>query len=57
MTRAADRLIICGAEGERRRPDGAAYDLIYEPLKPFLVEEPDGEDKIFPLRGGGASGG
>ena len=50
MTRAADRLIICGAEGERRRPDGCWYDLIREPLKPFLVEETDGEEKIFRYR-------
>ncbi len=50
MTRAADRLIVCGAEGERRRPDGCWYDLICEPLKPFLVEETDGEDKVFRYR-------
>jgi ATP-dependent helicase/nuclease subunit A len=50
MTRAADRLIICGAEGERRRPDGCWYDLVYEPLKPFLVEETDGEEKVFRYR-------
>ena len=39
MTRAADRLIICGAEGERGRPDGCWYDLVREPLGPLLVEE------------------
>ena len=50
MTRAADRLIICGAEGERRRPEGCWYDLIWEPLKPFLVEESDGDEKIFRYR-------
>jgi ATP-dependent helicase/nuclease subunit A len=50
MTRAADRLIVCGAEGERRRPDGCWYDLIREPLKPFLVEETDGEERIFRYR-------
>jgi ATP-dependent helicase/nuclease subunit A len=50
MTRAADRLIICGAEGERRRPDGCWYDLICEPLKPFLIEETEGEDKVFRYR-------
>ena len=46
MTRAADRLIICGAQGDKRRPDGCWYDLVCEPLKPFLVEETDGEDKV-----------
>jgi ATP-dependent helicase/nuclease subunit A len=50
MTRAADRLIICGAEGERRRPDGCWYDLICEPLKPLLIEETDGEEKAFRYR-------
>jgi ATP-dependent helicase/nuclease subunit A len=50
MTRAADRLIICGAEGERRRPDGCWYDLICGPLKPLLVEESEGEDKVFRYR-------
>jgi ATP-dependent helicase/nuclease subunit A len=50
MTRAADRLIICGAQGERRRPDGCWYDLICEPLKPFLIEEADGDEKVFRYR-------
>ncbi len=50
MTRAADRLIICGAEGERRRPEGCWYDLIFEPLKRFLVEENDGEEKVYRYR-------
>ncbi len=50
MTRAADRLIVFGAEGERRRPEGCWYDLIFEPLKPFLVEENDSEEKVFRYR-------
>ena len=50
MTRAADRLIICGAQGDKRRPDGCWYDLVCEPLKPFLVEESDGEDKVLRYR-------
>jgi ATP-dependent helicase/nuclease subunit A len=45
MTRAADRLIICGALGERKPPAGCWYDLVYEPLKPFLVEETDGGEE------------
>src|SRR6202040_3844895 len=32
MTRAADRLIVCGADGERKRPDGCWYDLIRRAL-------------------------
>jgi ATP-dependent helicase/nuclease subunit A len=50
MTRAADRLIICGAQGDKKRPDGCWYDLVCEPLKPFLVEETDGEDKVWRYR-------
>ena len=50
MTRAADRLIVCGAQGDKRRPDGCWYDLVCEPLKPFLVEESDGEDKVLRYR-------
>ncbi|HSZ66078.1 MAG TPA: double-strand break repair helicase AddA [Xanthobacteraceae bacterium] len=52
MTRAADRLIVCGAQGDKRRPDGCWYDLVCEPLKPFLVEESDGEDKVLRYRTG-----
>ena len=50
MTRAADRLIICGADGERKRPDGCWYDLIRGPLGPHLVEESDGADKVWRFR-------
>ncbi len=47
MTRAADRLIICGAEGRRKRPQGCWYDLVRGALDPLLVEERDGEDKVW----------
>ncbi len=50
MTRAADRLIICGAQGDKKRPDGCWYDLVCEPLKLFLVEETNGEDKVWRYR-------
>jgi ATP-dependent helicase/nuclease subunit A len=50
MTRAAERLIICGAEGERKRPDGCWYDLVCGPLEPFLVEESDGDEKVLRYR-------
>jgi len=50
MTRAADRLVVCGAEGERKRPDGCWYDLIRTPLEPFLVEETDGAEKVLRYR-------
>jgi ATP-dependent helicase/nuclease subunit A len=50
MTRAADRLIVCGAQGDKRRPDGCWYDLVSAPLKPFLIEEADGDDKVWRYR-------
>ena len=50
MTRAADRLVVCGADGERRRPTGCWYDLVFEPLRPFLVEEGEGAEKVLRYR-------
>src|SRR5580658_3751463 len=50
MTRAADHLIVCGAEGRNKRPDGCWYDLVVEPLRPFLVEEGDGAEKVLRYR-------
>jgi ATP-dependent helicase/nuclease subunit A len=50
MTRAADRLIVCGAENRTKRPDGCWYNLIHTALEPFLVEEGEGEDKVFRYR-------
>ncbi|HET8920208.1 MAG TPA: double-strand break repair helicase AddA [Xanthobacteraceae bacterium] len=47
MTRAADRLIICGADGERRRPDGCWYDLVRAALDPQLVEATDDGEKVL----------
>jgi len=50
MTRAADRLIVGGADGVKGRPKGCWYDLIYEPLKPLLVEEEEGGEKVWRYR-------
>jgi ATP-dependent helicase/nuclease subunit A len=50
MTRAADRLIICGADGERKRPDGCWYDLTRTALGPQLIEETDGSEKVWRFR-------
>ncbi len=47
MTRAADRLIICGADGMRARPKGCWYDLIREALDSFLVAEGADEEKVL----------
>src|SRR5260370_14514252 len=51
MTRAIDRLGICGAEGERARPQGCWVDLSFAALQPPLsVEEDDVEGKGWRYR-------
>jgi ATP-dependent helicase/nuclease subunit A len=40
MTRAADRLIVCGARGERTQPEGCWYDLVHAALVPEATEGP-----------------
>jgi ATP-dependent helicase/nuclease subunit A len=49
MTRAADRLIVCGALGEQKRPEGCWYDLVFGALKPHAKEMPaeDGRGTIW----------
>lgn len=50
MTRAIDRLVVCGAEGERARPEGCWWDLVFAALRPPVsVEElaDDGEGKVW----------
>jgi ATP-dependent helicase/nuclease subunit A len=52
MTRAIDRLVICGAEGERVRPGGCWWNLVTAALMPVSVEEPaaDGEGHVWRYR-------
>jgi ATP-dependent helicase/nuclease subunit A len=50
MTRAADRLIICGADGRVKRPERCWYDLVRGPLQEFLVEEDDSGEKVLRFR-------
>jgi ATP-dependent helicase/nuclease subunit A len=50
MTRAAERLIVCGAEGKIKRPKGCWYDLIRDALAPGLVEEGEGDSKVWHYR-------
>jgi ATP-dependent helicase/nuclease subunit A len=52
MTRAADRLVICGAVGERGKPPGCWYDLVHGALAPSCIEDPadDGEGQVWRLR-------
>jgi ATP-dependent helicase/nuclease subunit A len=52
MTRAAERLIICGTEGEDRRPEGCWYDLVHDALVAHAAEEPadDGDGMVWRYR-------
>ena len=52
MTRAIDRLVVCGVVGDRARPEGCWYDLVAGALKPVSVEEPadDGEGAVWRYR-------
>jgi ATP-dependent helicase/nuclease subunit A len=50
MTRAADRLIVCGADGRTKRPERCWYDLVRAPLQEFLVEEDDSGEKVLRFR-------
>src|SRR5262249_43430294 len=50
MTRAIDRLVICGADGERARPEGCWWNLVFDALKPPVsLEEPadDGDGRVW----------
>lgn len=52
MTRAAKRLVVCGAEGMNGRPKTCWYDLVYQALKDDLIEEPadDGDGCVWRYR-------
>jgi ATP-dependent helicase/nuclease subunit A len=52
MTRAADRLIICGAAGQRRPPEGCWYHLVRNALDQVGVTETTGDEEILRLRSG-----
>ena len=49
LTRAERRLIVCGVDNGKKRPEGCWYDLVAEALKPLSVEQPtkDGEEKVW----------
>jgi len=50
MTRAAQRLIVCGADGMTKRPDSCWYNLVRKALEPLLVAEGDGDERIWIYR-------
>ena len=43
MTRAAERLIVCGTKGEKKIPDGCWHQLVLDALKPESVASEDAE--------------
>ena len=52
MTRAAERLVICGARGKNKIPEGCWYQLVEEALTDKCVSEPadDGSGEVFRYR-------
>jgi len=52
LTRAIERLVICGYDGERKRPEGCWYDLVLDALKEVAIREPsdDGDGELWRYR-------
>ena len=52
MTRAIERLIVCGVDGIRERPEGCWYDLTRDALETHCVSEPadDGDGAVLRFR-------
>lgn len=46
MTRARDRLYVCGFEGGKARDAGCWYDLVFDGLKPTLKEATDAKGRL-----------
>jgi ATP-dependent helicase/nuclease subunit A len=40
MTRAIDRLVVCGVDPSRKRPEGCWYDLVNDAIRPLAQQEP-----------------
>jgi ATP-dependent helicase/nuclease subunit A len=56
MTRAKERLVICGTQGERKIPDGCWYQRVDDELRDDCVREPadDGDGEVLRFRKGAA---
>jgi ATP-dependent helicase/nuclease subunit A len=50
LTRAAERLLVCGAKGINRAPQGCWHDLVLSALKPLSEEGSDADCKIWRFR-------
>jgi len=54
MTRAAERLIVCGTQGRNKIPDGCWYQLVSDALEADCASEPadDGDGEVLRYRKG-----
>ena len=50
LTRAADRLLVCGAKGVNKAPAGCWHDLVLAPLQSLSEEDSDADGKIWRFR-------
>ncbi len=52
MTRAIDRLVVCGVDGVNKRPEGCWYDLIRKAIEPHAITETsdDGAHEVLRFR-------
>jgi ATP-dependent helicase/nuclease subunit A len=54
LTRAADRLLVCGAKGVNKAPQGCWHDLVLRALQPLSDEDSDSDGKIWRFNKGAA---
>ena len=52
LTRAAERLLVCGAKGIKKAPEGCWHDLVLSALQPLSEEGSDTDGKIWRFRKG-----
>jgi ATP-dependent helicase/nuclease subunit A len=50
LTRAADRLLVCGAKGVNKPAQGCWHDLVLSALQPLSEEDSDADGKIWRFR-------
>jgi len=52
LTRAADRLLVCGAKGIKKAPEGCWHDLVLGALQPLSEEDRDDDGRLWRFRKG-----
>jgi ATP-dependent helicase/nuclease subunit A len=50
LTRAAERLVVCGTKGVNNIPEGCWYELVLDALKPLSVESDTADGKVWHFR-------